>query len=75
MQDNRDPQRPCRQTAGSGNIAAHAQHHVRLKTLHNRSRLTPGVENTHRRQHLRLQALAAQAGYLNEINFNAVLRH
>ena len=50
VEDHRDPQRPRRQTARPGNIAAHAQHHVRLETLHDRPRLTPGVKDTHRRQ-------------------------
>ena len=75
VEDHRDPQRPRRQTARPGNIAAHTQHHVRLETLHDRPRLTPGVEDPHRRQQLCFNPFATQAGDTDKINLDAVFRH
>ncbi|MNP41965.1 hypothetical protein D3C76_1356970 [compost metagenome] len=75
MQHHRDPQRPRRQPARTRDITAHPQHHVRLKAFHDRPRLTPGVENTHRRQQQGFNALAAQAGDMDKVDLNPVLRH
>ena len=75
VEDHRDPQRPRRQAARPGHIAAHTQHHVRLETLHDRPRLTPGVEDPHRRQQLCFNPFATQAGDTDKINLDAVFRH
>ncbi len=75
MQDDRNTERPRRQPARAGYIAAHAQHHIGLKTFHARPRLPPGVKNTHRGQQQRFHAFSTQAGDPDKIDLNAVFRH
>ncbi|MCY1529321.1 hypothetical protein D9M68_644570 [compost metagenome] len=63
------------QTAGAGDIAAHAEHADRLQLTHDAARLEQRLEQLEGRLEQGLQALAAQAAHLDQVQRQAGLGH